>query len=379
LATLTDTVPATLDAFAPGESRKSATIAGISGQLALVAFVALVVGAACGVPASAWQFNRDLLAADDLADDGHHAEAYERYRELAARSPRDDIRSELRIRLGVMRERMGDVDGALRHYAEAYNNPRSLYDHHAGDAMYRSARLMAAEQGPDAAEPLFRAIVTTYANTFAADDALGWLLERYRSTGRSAAIAAWMIDVYPPLMRTEVADNLAYWTARVMQEDLSNPAAALELYSLLITQFHPSNLMDDSIWRSTVCYRELGRTDDEYRLLKAFIDVREVSWIMADYESEYYRPTLERMAEIHEERGELREAIAVWERFQTTYRLSLYRDDNQFHIMELQRDLGDIDGMRASLAWLREEYPRSRFVRQAEALLAETLGEGGGE
>jgi hypothetical protein len=184
-----------------------------------------------------------------------------------------------------------------------------------------------------------------------------------------------MTDRYVALQRTEIADNLVYWSARLLQDDLGECAAALELYRVLIVNFHPSGFVDDSVWRSGLCHRSLGDTDTEYGLLSAFVDAREVSWIMADYESVYYKPSLFRMAEIHEERGELHLAIGVLERFQRMYPLSLQRDDTQYHVMELQMELGDLDGMRASLAWIEFEYPDSRFIRRGSELLAEAESE----
>jgi hypothetical protein len=57
------------------------------------------------------------------------------------------------------------------------------------------------------------------------------------------------------------------------------------------------------------------------------------------------------------------------------YPLSLQRDDTQYHVMELQMELGDLDGMRASLAWIEFEYPDSRFIRRGSELLAEAESE----
>ncbi|MCB9520433.1 MAG: tetratricopeptide repeat protein [Myxococcales bacterium] len=341
-------------------------------RLGLVRSVALSVSlvvAGCGVPAASWDFNRALLAADALADDGDFSGAYSRYLELASESPRDDLRSYIRYRLGYMLEQQGRDDEALAAYASVYQNPTSLYDHSAGQALFHAGRIVARRDGAAAAEPLWKAVIETFPNTYSADDALYELIDTLRASGRSRELYAYLVDRFIALQRTEIADNLAYWTARVLQEDLADPESALEVYGVLVTNFHPSGLVDDSVWRSALCYRTLGRVDDEYRLLKAFIDTREVSWIMADYESEYYMPTLFRMAEIHESRGELREAIAVLERFQGMYKLSLRRDDTQYHIMELQLELGDLAGMRESLAWLEAEYPRSRFVRAGRELL----------
>ena len=144
------------------------------------------------------------------------------------------------------------------------------------------------------------------------------------------------------------------------------------LYRIVITRFHRSGLVDDSIWRTSLCLRRNDRIDDEYALLLDFIDGREVSWVMADYDSEYYGDTIRRLAEIHEQREQIAEAIEMWRRFQETFPLSLRVDDVQFHIMELQAQLGDTDGMFKSLRWLERNYPDSRFIARGRDLLQAT-------
>lgn len=326
---------------------------------------------------SRWNLHRDLLAADRLADQREYAAAAAAYRALAPAVDRDELLTYVRYRLALMLELEGRHDEALEAYAVIYRAPQSLYDHTAGQALFRTAEILRSAYGDeDEALRVYRSVVETFPNTFFADDALFELIDAARARGESQQLYAWLTQVYPALRGSEIADNLAYWTARLLQDDLGRPEEALEVYRVLLLEFHPSGLMDDSLWRSALCYRTLDRIDEEYWLLKAFVDAREVSWIMADYESEYYRPALYRMAEIHEDRDELSEAIAVYRRFQRMYPLSLRRDDVQFHVMELQMELGDVAGMEESLAWLRREYPDSRFVRRGEELLAAARTEG---
>jgi tetratricopeptide (TPR) repeat protein len=325
---------------------------------------------ACGMTAPRWSFYRALLEVDVLADDGHYAEARQGYRALASKSDRLDLLSYVRFREAYMYELEGRYEEALAAYGRIYTAPQGLYDHEAGQALYRTAVVLRDAYGDEEeATRTLQAVVETFPNTFYADDALMDLIDQWRARGESRRIYAFLTSRYVPLQRTEIADNLAYWTGRVLQDDLSDPESAIRVYEILILNFHPSSLVDDSVWRTALAYRTLGRVDEEVRLLRAFLDAREVSWIMADYESEYYKPSLERLAEVHEERGELSQAIGVWERFQKMYPLSLRRDDVQYHIMELQLERGDIEGMRESLAWLEREYPESRYIRRGVALI----------
>ena len=200
-------------------------------------------------------------------------------------------------------------------------------------------------------------------------------LARYWTRREPRAFVRWVVEVYPGLAYSSVADNLVYRAARVLHEDADDPAAAIALYEVIRLRFHRSGFWDDAIWQTAVAYRELatrdpGFRDDlgqsyrdhEYHTLLRFIDGREVSWVMGDYDSVHYSPTLFRLAEMHEEAGELELAIAMRAAFQQTYPLSL-RVDDAFHIMELQAERGDVSGMRRSLRWLEREYPLSRFAR----------------
>lgn len=335
----------------------------------------LVVGSSavgCGMSSHRWQFHRDLLDADRLADDGEYVEAQAAYLALAPAAERDDLLLYIRFRIALMDEMRGAIDAALIGYRHVYETPYSLYDDYAGKAFFRTAEIVRDVQGdPEGAVEIFEALIETFPNTYSADDALFELIDYWRERGQSGELLSFMTSRYVALQRTEIADNLVYWSARLLQDDLGDCAAALELYQILIINFHPSGFVDDSVWRSGLCHRTMGETDAEYGLLSAFVDAREVSWIMADYESTYYKPSLFRMAEIHEERGELLDAISVLERFQRMYPLSLQRDDTQYHVMELQMELGDLDGMRRSLAWIEREYPDSRFIRRASELLVE--------
>lgn len=340
----------------------------------LVVAVVLVSAWGCGVPRTTWDFNRALLDVDALADDGAFMEAREGYLALAPLAEREDLLRYVRFRAAYMLERAGDLRGALRGYEAIYGSPSGLYDHEAGQALYRTALILRDElgEGEESARVL-EAVIRTFPNSNAADDALFALLDYRRERGEVGELLAFLSGVYAGLRYTEIADALVYWTGRLLQDERGDCVAASEVYALLITRFHPSGYADDALWRTGVCHREAGRLDEEYGLLKAFVDTREVSWFMADYESEYYRPALFRMAEIHEERGEYVEAIAVYERFQRMYPLSLLRDDTQYTIMELQRRIGDEAGLRRSLAWLESEYPESRFVERGRSLLTEAL------
>jgi tetratricopeptide (TPR) repeat protein len=341
-----------------------------TGRLALV-LTALCFSVLCGCAFTneQWQFHRDLLDGDALVDDGHYDEAEAAYLALAPRAEREDLLRYIRLRLALVAELDGRTDVALERYATVYSNPASPWDQEAATALYRTGEIYLAQGDIGRWETTMRAVVQTFPSTYRADDAIADLVYRWERDGRYLEAIDWMTEVYPALRLTEMGDTLAYRTARIYDEHLDQCEVAIELYEIVADYYHRGGLVDDAIWRESVCYQRLGRIDDEYRILLDFIDIREISMVMADYDSEYYGPTLERLAQIHEERGELLEAIGVWRRYQKTFPLSLKVDDMQHHIIELQLQLGDREGALHSYRWLAAEYPDSRWVERDRVLL----------
>lgn len=352
-----------------------------------VAWLVVALGlAGCGFPREDWAFHRALLDADRLADDELYAEAYDAYAALAPEATREDLARYVRFRLAYMLEQQGRIDEALAAYEAIWRQPRSVHDHEAARAMWHTAEIYRDHLGDlDAWVAWSIRVVETYPNAIPADDALRELQRHWRELGQPEAFVTFAAARYEALAHTQIADNLVYWSGRALQEDLGDPQAALEMYRVIRFNFHRSGFWDDAIWRSALAYRQLHERDPlwrnevgqsyrdlEERTLWNFLEAREVSWVMADYESPHYVPSLFRLAELREQREEWAEAIAVYRRFQRMYPLSLRVDDVQFHIMELQARLGDVEGMRASLAWLRDEYPLSRWIDDGEALIAAT-------
>ncbi len=332
------------------------------------AVVSAALASGCGLTRTEWAFHRDLLEVDALADDEQWVEAREGYEALAPRALREDLLRYIQFRIGLMYEREGDVAAALTVYDRTVATPRSPWDHDAAAAMLRAAHL---RRGDDAAawRDALADVVLRFPDAIPADDALADLREAYAE--EPEALVERLLSLWRVVEEREVGDNLIYWAARTLVEPLGRCEDALPLFAVVHAEYSRSGLADDAVWRSGECLRALGRIDEEYRLLADFFEAREVSWVMADYESVHYRPILRRLAEIHEERQEWTEAIAIWETHIAKYRLSLQQDDMLFHVMELQRNAGDPDGMRRTFRRLERDWPESRYTRRGRALLEE--------
>ena len=330
----------------------------------------LVVVSACATTRSAWDFRRELLATEAMADRRQYAEAIEGYESLAERAEREDDLHYLRYRIAYMYEQLGDLEEALARYEAMYRNPTGSYDDYAARAMVRTARIIDREYGDrDEARRLWVGTVRTFPNTNFAEDAYRELKRDYRDRGMIPELIELLSGLHAELQNTEIADNIVYDIGRMLHEDLDECEEAIEMYRLLTIRFQRSSLVDDALWHIGRCYRALGDIDREYAHLLSFVDGRELSIILADYNYTYYNPSYKRLAEIHEERGELRDAIAIYRRFQRTFPLSLDNDDMQYLIMRHQLTLGEPEEAVRSYRLLVREWPESRYVRRGEQLL----------
>lgn len=276
----------------------------------------------------------------------------------------------LQYRVAYTLEKMGRDTEALAAYERMYTRPIHPNDDYAGRALYRTGRIYRDHLGqPALALDVWRATVLAFPDTNFADDALLDLSRHYRNEGNIDGLIEEYSGMFEQLRDREIADNLLYDTARALHDDAGRCLDALVLYDLLEINFPRSSYVDDAIWRKSTCYREHGRTDDEYKVLRDFVDGREKAVIFADYDYAYYNPALRRMAEIHEERGELHEAIFAYRTFQKMFRLSLDSDDVQFIIINLYDQLGDVGSMRTYSNELRRNWPESRYVTRAEELV----------
>lgn len=333
--------------------------------------VALLLFAGCGMARSQFDFTRGLVAADRLADDGELDRAADAYDKLAWEADRVDLLRYVQFRRALMDERRGRLVEARAAYLRIATSPTSVYDDDAGEAIYRLA-VIAREHDRDEVEAgrRYEQLLLSYPNTSFAPDAFDAMVERLRGQGNHADALRYAEAVYTRLRNTEVADDALYRIARIADEDLKDPKQALGRYLELTRRYPRSSYTDDAAWRAAECYGRLGQTEMEYRTLEAMLDEREVSWIMADYESRYYVPALLRMAAIREKQGRLLDAVSVLHRFRDTYDLSLKRDDTGFDIVRLLVAAGRREEAAEMLRELKATYPESRFTRKAEALLA---------
>lgn len=332
----------------------------------------LSVCVACGTPRSAWEFQREVIAAEALADQGEYEEALQEYTRLSALADTQLDLQHLQFRSAYMWEQMGNADEALAAYARIYSRPTHPYDDNAGRAMYRAGRVYRDILGDeDTAIEVWIATVRAFPETSFATDALNGVERYYKQQERYEELMDLYADLFVELRDRDIAHALVYKTGVILQDELDRCYEAQELYVLMIDQFQRSSLVDDAIWRRALCYRHHDQIDEEYRILDDFVSGREMSILLGDYDYVHYNPALKRLAEIHEDRGDIPGAIRAYRRFQKTFPLSLDNDDLQFKIIQLYGELGDIQAMRRYAKELEKFWPESRYVSRVEAVIQE--------
>lgn len=308
--------------------------------------------------------------ADRLADAERFDDAIAAYTALSKKAETQQDLQYLQYRTALMLERKGDAPRALAAYEQIYARPIYPYDQVGARAMYRTGRVYRDLLGDaDTAYDVWLATIRAYPDTFYAEDALDEIRNRLTDEGRHEEYVELVTRLYLELQYTEIADNLAYDAAKMLDDHFDRCHDAIELYDLLQTSFPRSGLVDDAIWRTGLCYRRHGELESEIALLEKFVGGRELSVIIGDYDYAWYNPALKRLAEIEEDRGDLPAAIKAYRRFQETFPLSLDNDDISYKIIQLYDDLGNAKQMRRYLNEMKKFWPESRYIPKAEELV----------
>lgn len=330
----------------------------------------LLVG--CGTTYDTFSYHRDSLAADAMADRGEYEAALEAYTELSARATTQMDLQHLQVRSAYMLEQMGRAEDALVAYARIYTRPTHPYDDNAGRAIYRAGRVYRdLLDQPETAIDVWLNAVRLFPDSMFATDSLNQVERYYKKDERFDELLNIYASLYVELRDRDIAHALAYKSAVILDDDLDRCFEALELYDLIIHYFPRGGYIDNAIWRTGLCYRRHDRRDEEYRLLLDFVQGREISVLLGDYDYEQYTDAFLRLAEMHEEDGDLRGAIRYLRTFQKTFPLSLQADDIQFEIIEKWGQLGEFKEMRRYADELIRLWPESRYVSRVDALIEE--------
>jgi len=211
--------------------------------------------------------------------------------------------------------------------------------------------------------------VDSYPQTVAAADALKRLVRRYRERKRLAVLLPMMRQRYRRFIKNDIAGNLLFQAAQILDGDLASPEAAVTLY-LELARVHPdSPLFDDSLWLAAKIRRKQKRFADAILIYKRLLATREDAFGGASYLSEWMDDSQMAIAQIWlVDYRKPKRAQVEFQKVIDDFDRSVLRDDAQFFIVLCEAERGRLAEAKRELKKLKQDYPDSRYVRTDAAL-----------
>lgn len=315
---------------------------------------------ACSAPALPGGY----YEAEKLEKAGRYAEARERYAQAAAgcKKKRPDC-ALVAMRAAQMYVKMNQPRQAAAAFLKVARTIGRGLDVGAR-ALYRAAVVLDDLGEGGRAEVLWWETVDSYPQQIAAADALERLVGRYRQQKRLAALLPKMRRRYRRFVKNDIAGNLLFQAAQILDKDLASPQAAATLY-LELARVHPgSPLFDDSLWQAAKIRRKQKRFADAILIYNKLLATREDAFGGASYLSEWMDDSQLAIAQIwlldfrkpKRAQAEFRKVITGFDR-------SVLRDDAQLWIVLCMVERGRLTQAKRALRKLERDYPDSRYVR----------------
>lgn len=336
-----------------------------------IVLIAALLVTSCGRDRYIHRWNDRVLEVGKLHDAGELDEAQRRYEELLENAPGHEERRYVLNELARIAERRGDWHTALDRYEQVYSQE---YDDEAGArATYRSAKIVTERLGEtERGRRLLRQTVTRYPASVSAEFSVRELAERFRDRGEFSRLEQYFDELYVEVEDQPVADNLLFALGMTLEEHADDEAGALAHYRTLYTNYPDGGLSDDALWQAAMIHKRHQRWPQAIELLETLADDVETSWFVGSYNSPWTNDARFELGLIHLLfLDDYDAAIEHFERYLSDFPHSVETDDAAWHIVEAHRLMGDKDGYRRAMEDFIEQYPESRFVRQATQRLAE--------
>ena len=327
----------------------------------------LVLACACSAPATL----PELKQAEARADQGDVDGALAAYR--AAQTKCQGLQPERRAKAACAEALLGEAEVLERagrpETIETYLAiPNKLRDDDstAAVATYRAGELLlAAGKTTEAWTALWR-VVTDFPDEFSAADALKTLLVDGR--GRDArTLGEQMASLLATLASTQIADNLLWSLADLHEHELANPEGARSFYDRIPVDYPDSGLRDDARWHAARISRELKDPKGAVTRLRALVATREVAFGAGSYFSIWLDDAqLELGRVLRDDLGDIKGAIAAFEKLPSDYPASILKDDALYELAVTREAAGDHAAACASLAKLAKQSPDSKYTRRKD-------------
>ena len=232
-------------------------------------------------------------------------------------------------------------------------------------AVYRAGELLLkAGRTQEAWTALWR-VVTEFPDEPSAADALKTLLVDGR--GRDArALGEQIAQLISRLATTQVADNLLWSLADLYERELANLEGARALYDRIPADYPQSGLRDDARWHAARISRALKDPQGAVTRLRALVATREVAFGAGSYFSIWLDDAQLELGRVLRELGDLKAAIAAFEKLPRDYPASILKDDALYELALTKQQAGDRAGACEALKKLAKQAPDSKYLTRGE-------------
>lgn len=317
-------------------------------------------------------WDEDMVRTKKLARDGNVSNAAPAIDRLAANAPSERNLFEARILRGDLYVRQHKSTTAAHEYLNAAKHAPD--ESHAVKAIYRLGQLLYdGEQTEEVGLMTLVRIVRTYPNSAWAIRALDTLDVHF---GTTASGCLWLEKLYRGLFnekpRTKVAPHLLYRGAMLHVNGIKNGNLhlAMSLLTYLTEHYPRSALWDNAMYAQANIHHTHGHYSEEIATLRRILLEREPSYILGNYETQFYHRCSWRIAQIYAEfLNQPESAMTELEYFVREFKYSKQYDDALFMLAILQRRSGQLNNSNASLNKLVSDRPNSRLVPRAKSVL----------
>ena len=327
-----------------------------------------VVG--CARPAHRLDFDRQLYAAERLADRGRSEEAASTIGALARRAYLEEDAVRLHIRAADLHLRSGELSSAMGELESARR--LNLDRNQAALVRLRYARMADRSMGrPDRARRMYLKLIHRFPDTVAARLALR---DAREMSARAFGPGAWMSFLDHALLLTEgralrhaVAVHLA--REHLREGDRSSARAILQ-------DLH-RRYPDSAVWHTATnllieLHREAGRHEQEAAALLRLVSRFERTSKPGTYDSEIYTRGELRLGVLYcEHIGRAADGVWWFEQFAPRHPTSRLRDDALWQLALCHDRMGEQGQRWSALCRLMAEHPLSRWAKKARAAAQE--------
>ncbi len=234
-------------------------------------------------------------------------------------------------------------------------------------ATYRAGELLLRTGKEAEAWTALWKCVTEWPDEASAGDALRALVEDGRRRD-AKALADQLGTVLTQLAATQVADNLLWSLADLAEHELESPSAARSFYDRIPVDTPQSGMRDDARWHGARLSKVLGDPQGAVTRLRGLLATREVAFGAGSYFSVWLDDAqLELGKVLRDDLGDIKGAIAAFEKLPKDYPASILRDDALWELAVTHARAKDGKACE-TIAKLAKQAPDSKWLAKKQEL-----------